>query len=165
MQNFWRCKMLEEQYRNKLQNRLEKIGGFVFRINDVAGTGIRYADLIWVYNGNVYFIECKIAKCKLSHVSSIIQKHYATPAQTLANHIVQKAGALYLFAFYFPKEKEERLLYYKTEDIYNYAEESNKKPSVVMWYDTLVDFVVSMANKNDSSPVLKKFQEIFCEDA
>ncbi len=158
--------MLEENYRNKLHKRLEQVGGMVFRINDVAGTGIRYSDLIWIYYGNSYFIECKIAKHTLKNIYRIKQKSYATPAQTLANHLVQKAGGIYLFSLYFPEEREERLLYYKSEPVYSYREESEKVPSVVLFMDTLVEFAQVAVTHNSGGLSLREyFEKIFLDSS
>lgn len=153
--------MSEQLYRNKLKVRLEKIGGFVFRINDVAGTGIRYSDLIWIYNGNVVFVECKVVKKSADKAYTLKQKEIATAGQLVSNYIVQNANALYIYAVYFENSKEERFLRYEhTGHIYSPAEAGELHPRTVLTSDQFFhEYVNHLATERGSLDIFKNLYE------
>ena len=146
--------MMEKYFRNKLKRIVERHGGFVFRINDVPGTGMRYADLIWVVNGQTIGLECKIARFRPSYTPELRQGVYASSYQVLANHLFQKAGALFLYVYYFPNEKETRCLFYQSNKVYSYDEESQLQPTAIVTLDDL--FAVALARENGT--ILERFQ-------
>lgn len=153
--------MNETLYRNKIKHLIEKVGGFVFRINDVAGTGLRYSDLIWIYYGNVVFIECKVIKNKKKEdVYSIKQGSVATAGQLVSNFIIQNAGALYVYFMHFLDSKETFVVFYEhTGKIYSPVEASELLPTAVV---SLNDFLSVCADRmRDDTNSLNIFKKMF----
>jgi len=153
--------MHEDTFRNKLQKKLEEIGGIVLRIRDVYGTGMRYSDLIWIIDGRVIGIECKIAKFHSEHTYLVKQGTYATRHQLLANHLFQRAGALFVYAFHFPDEKCTLFAQYRDEaHVYSAKEAKEKLPWVVLSEEEFFTFVrVLLNSRTNNKNVLTMFKE------
>lgn len=150
----------EKNFRNKVQRMLEQAGGMVFRINDVPGTGLRYADLIWIHNGHVLGIECKLCRgVDSSTVHNIPQKRYATIGQCLANHLFQRAGALYIYCFWF-QDGNILCAFYQSYKRYNPAVEGASLPTVVLSLDELIRFVQKSCS---GASILEQFANYYVE--
>lgn len=134
---------LEEKFMADLKRDFENEGWFVWRINDVRGTGMRVSDLFVNVHGVVHYVETKISSKPLEALLCSPQSAFATAGQIIHNNTVQKNNSGFFYVIRSIKCSEPLTLVY-TSDILKV--EGNALPTIAMTIPELKQYFIQMGS-------------------